>query len=77
MCSLILSSCKPVLLDGMVWVSVWGGVCVKDYVSLGIKRLGELVQIYCLCQLCQIWQAQMVSLQMAGVKLRVNKPCNN
>lgn len=34
--------------------------------------VGKLVQIYCLRQLCQIWQAQMVSLQMAGRYLRVS-----
>lgn len=44
--------------------------------SLWIKGVGKLVQIYCLRQLCQIWQAQMVSLQMAGRYLRVNSLCN-
>lgn len=44
--------------------------------SLWIKGVGKLVQIYCLCQLCQIWQAQMVSLQMAGRYLGVSILCN-
>lgn len=44
--------------------------------SLWIKGVGKLVQIYCLRQLCQIWQAQMVSLQMAGRYLRVSSLCN-
>ena len=49
-------------------------VCVRRVVgqgSLQIKGVGKLVQIYCLCQLCQIWQAQMVSLQMVGVYVGV------
>ena len=44
--------------------------------SVWIKGVGKLVQIYCLRQLCQIWQAQMVSLQMAGRYLRVNSFSN-